>query len=1061
MELTAKQKEAVQAERSVAVTAGAGTGKTAMLARRFVHHVVVDRMSPIEIAAVTFTEKAAAELRSRIRETLLAECGEDRAAEADAAQISTIHSLAARICRDFYNLAGIPADFRMLDEVDSETLIAEWFDEALGRMEPDVVTGLGYSWLARALREMLADPPAARQALEFDEQAFRQQIDQACEDAVVDLIGSECWQEAADLLDLHGGSEKDPIEKRRRSAITAMADILAGRNVDEALKVLKGVAVSHGTDARWPDGGLAEIRGCVIKLRDAFKTCSEARSVTFGPADSEMCRRLELLKKAFADAEGYLQRAKLKRRLLDFADLERYALEILTSADVRSHYAARWRAILVDEFQDTNPVQEKILEALAEGGARLTIVGDGKQSIYGFRRADPRVFARFRESIANDVVLDKTFRTHADLVRPMNDIFSSLLKADHQPLEASRPAGPHNGPFVEVHSFEGDDEEAGRMRSVEADFIAGEIAQILEKGLVVWDKTKKANRPARPSDIAILSRKRAPLDSYIEKLLSAGVPAVNTGGGDLLQTRSAKDMSVLLRFAADPNDDIALVAMLRSPFFAVSDRMLYMLAKKRFGRESWWQLISREHADIEREFAILEKINSLSRSVTAVRLIASADEMTGYTAVIANLEQSERRLADLDGFRSLLSRFAQLGHSDVAGADRYLKQLIISNSRVPQPSINAGNAVSLMTIHASKGLEWPIVFVPDLSADKRSDSSTVKFDAEMGAAFSVILQNADGTYEKAEPAMHTLIKRRKKSDEVSESVRILYVAMTRAQDRLYLTAGGKQKNDLAQLASGLDVARIEIVRYPPRTLAPIGRVKSKDLSSMTHVQAQILSIEPAVTNATATGIAEYSVCPKSFKFKFIDGHPGLGEGPGADAARVGTLTHTALELNIRSVDELRPLSDGADDALIAEAIRLAENFYSAGDFVQFRIGLPENEVSRTLTLDGLDIACKVDRVGDDYVLDFKTDSEMSPAGHAVQLWLYARALNKKRAVIAYLRQQRVHEYTADELHAAEAVGLQAVKGISSSVFVSTPTEAGCRRCTYSAICEERFVKSEN
>src|SRR5580765_6127693 len=147
MKLTPKQLAAVTSSESVAVTAGAGTGKTAMLAARYLHHVVEDGFSPLEIAAVTFTEKAAAELRSRIRSELLGTAGPDRAAEADAAQISTIHAMAARICRDFYDLAGIPADFRMLDETDSDILLADWFDEVMSEIDPNLIKALGYSWL--------------------------------------------------------------------------------------------------------------------------------------------------------------------------------------------------------------------------------------------------------------------------------------------------------------------------------------------------------------------------------------------------------------------------------------------------------------------------------------------------------------------------------------------------------------------------------------------------------------------------------------------------------------------------------------------------------------------------------------------------------------------------------------------------------------------------------------------------------------------------------------------------------------------------------------------------
>src|SRR6185503_10053908 len=202
MELTPKQQKAVNAQGSVAVTAGAGTGKTAMLARRFVHHVVEDGYSPLEIVAVTFTEKAAAELRSRIRSALLLEIGQERADEADAAQISTIHSLAARICRDFYDRAGIPSDFRMLDETDAGILLADWFDEALGEISPEVVTGLGYSWLGRALQDLFTDPPAAEEALAKDESALRDLVERVRETHIVKLMDCDAWRDAASTLHL-------------------------------------------------------------------------------------------------------------------------------------------------------------------------------------------------------------------------------------------------------------------------------------------------------------------------------------------------------------------------------------------------------------------------------------------------------------------------------------------------------------------------------------------------------------------------------------------------------------------------------------------------------------------------------------------------------------------------------------------------------------------------------------------------------------------------------------------------------------------------------------------
>ncbi|HEY2847262.1 MAG TPA: UvrD-helicase domain-containing protein, partial [Pyrinomonadaceae bacterium] len=947
MDLTPKQQNAVDAERSVAVTAGAGTGKTALLAQRFVHHVVEDGFSPLQIVAVTFTDKAAAELRSRIRAALLLAAGQDRADEADAAQISTIHTLAARICRDFYDLAGIPADFGMLDETDAEILLAEWFDESLAVIAPETVTGLGYSWLGRSLRELFKDPPAAGEALIKDEAALREFVDRHREDCILDLIASDAWRDTVLTIGTCKGSDKDAVEKRRQKTLTAMTDIETRRNVDDALTVLKGIATNHGTTAGWPNGGLTEVRDCLIALRDAFKKCVDERGVEFGDADREMCRRIALLKSAFESATEHIRQAKLERRLLDFADLEHYALKALEHAKVRAHYADRWKAFLIDEFQDTNPVQERLINALTGAGVRLTIVGDEKQSIYGFRRADPRVFQRFRDAIDNEVILDRTFRTHEQLVRSLDPVFARTLGPLHQLLTAERVPAPHDGPFIEASSFIDDDADIVQLRNLESRYVASEIARMLSDGLVVWDRSEKIHRPVRPSDIAILSRARAPLDLYIDDLLKAGIPAVNTGGGNLLETQVAKDVSVLLRFASDPADDIALVAILRSPFFAVSDVVLYELSRQKQMNETWWQLTLRSGSTVDRERDLLERLLAISKNVTALQFIQAADEMTGYTAVMANLDQGERRLADWFGFVDLLRRFASLGRSDVVGADRYLKELIAAEVTIPRPPLDARNAVSLMTIHAAKGLEWPIVFVPNLSAEARGSSSTVVYDAECGIGFKVIVQKDDGTYKKEEPSVYGVLKRQKKDAEDAESRRLLYVAMTRAQDRLYLTSAGKEANNFSLLADGLADAGVDVQRHDLRFIPEAHIWKREIDASPSDVHEQLVAVSPVLSSIGATGLSEYSICPKRFKFRHVDGHIGAGEGHAAEAALIGTLTHTALELGLRTADELRPLSGGANDEIISTAMRLAEKFYSGDEFLPFRTGLPKKEARRS------------------------------------------------------------------------------------------------------------------
>lgn len=1054
MKLTPRQAESVEARGSVVVTAGAGTGKTAMLAARFVHHVVADGLSPLEIAAVTFTEKAATELRARIRKELGMAVGEDRAAEVDAAQISTIHSLAARICRDFYDLAEIPADFRLLDEADSEIVLAEWFDEAMTAIPREIVTTLGYTWLRSALRKLYTDPHAARSALAIDIENLKRLVGERCEKSLKELRDSDCWALANEILHRYQGASADNLEAVRVNIINAMSDIATGRNTTAAFNAFTGFRSNGGSAKNWP-AGLAEVRDCLKNLRDAFRGCQDMATLEFGEADHEMYRRVELLREAFDTVFEFIQSAKRDRRVLDFADLEHYALKVLENPSAREHYADRWKAILVDEFQDTNPVQEKLLGSLSENGMSLTIVGDGKQSIYGFRRADPRVFERFRQKLGNDVVLDRTFRTHAGLVSPLNTIFENLLGEQHQPLEAERTDAPHGGPFIEAHSFVDDRFDVAHMRRVEGKYIAGEIKRIVAERLPVWDKSINEHRPIQPADIAIISRTRAPLDIYIDELIEMGVPAVNAGGGHLLETRVSKDILALLRFCSDPTDDIALAALLRGPFFAVDDITLYKLSTAKGKTETWWQLLTREHSSVERPFKILRELFASARQVSAARLIEIADELTGYTAVISNLKQADRRLADWFGFLALIRKFSRLGRSDVVGTDRYLKEILRAGSAIPRPPVDAGNAVSLMTIHAAKGLEWPVVFVPNLSADKKSDSSNVCFDAELGVGFKIIRQQADGEFVQEEPATLKLLKEKKKRDDQFEAGRILYVALTRARDRIYLTSAGKDASDFAALVPGLESAYVEIQRHDAACRPTLQSVIEIVKSAAKVYCEQLSPVAPRFYSIPVTGLVEYAICPKRFKYAYVEGHPGAADGTSTDARTIGTLTHTALEMDIDSIKDLSPYSDGVSDQVLTEAIRLARIFRDGDDFDSFRLSRFTREASVNLAINGTVLSGKVDLVGDDWILDYKTDSEMLPEDHAVQLWVYARALNKKRAIIAYLRHGKVYEFTDKELTAAADRADEALKGIAKAEFIGTPSETTCRRCSYASICDEK------
>lgn len=578
-----------------------------------------------------------------------------------------------------------------------------------------------------------------------------------------------------------------------------------------------------GRKQAWSDGELASVKEALKLVRELARGALRRGIVVLelGPADERLASALPVLRDAFGRARAFLAEAKRRSRVLDFADLEVHALRALGHEEVRDYYRQRWRAFLVDEFQDTNPVQAELLERLTQE-ATLTVVGDEKQSIYGFRRADVEVFRRFRERIlaegGEEVVLATSFRGHSELIGVLNAVFSSVLGETRQDLEAHREEPPHEAPHVRLYAVESEGRvPKALLQRAEAAHIARQLREMLDQGMSVYDAAASTSRPVRPGDIAILSRVWAPLEVYGDALAAAGIPSVHAGGGNLLETREAKDTIALLRFLADPTDDLALVAVLRSPFFALDDRLLHDLAAKREKGTSWWQLVKdSDDTRLDAAKEVLGDLLSKRRLEPPTALLQLADRLTGYTAVIANLPGAERRETDWRGFKELVGDLER-GSDDVFTVVRWLRQLHEAEAQVPRPPIEAGDAVSLMTIHAAKGLEWPVVVIPDLARAMPSSSGAVAFDPELGVS-------VDFGEEEGQPALHRLIRDKKARLEEDETRRVFYVAPTRARDHLILTCTGLTERlcGLTILQPGLEMADIPVspVTFDPKDARP-------------------------------------------------------------------------------------------------------------------------------------------------------------------------------------------------------------------------------------------------
>lgn len=349
-----------------------------------------------------------------------------------------------------------------------------------------------------------------------------------------------------------------------------------------------------------------------------------------------------------------------------------------------------------------------------------------------------------------------------------------------------------------------------------------------------------------------------------------------------------------------------------------------------------------------------------------------------------------RRDADWRGFFDLV-RELEHGNSDVFTVVRRLKRLAYS-VEIPRPPLSASNAVSLMTIHAAKGLEWSVVVVPDLTRKEPGTGEVVYFDPTYGVALKL-----EDEESQTKPVLYVWLEQLRKQQENEEALRVLYVALTRVRDKLILTANSESGGRLKLLEPGLEAAGItinSILFDEELSIPPI--LPDPPLPAKPHS----LLIKPTgsgLFELPVTALTEYAICPARFKYKFIQGHPGIGSGF-ATAGNIGILTHLALERGIRDIDILADYDTTLPRQDAEAALQLAQRFDEVADFAAFQQGQREKRV--TLNIGGLTLNGIIDILGEDWVLDFKTDQEINPNHHRFQLWAYAKATDSKTAHIA-------------------------------------------------------------
>jgi ATP-dependent helicase/nuclease subunit A len=830
-------------DRDLVVTAGAGTGKTRTLVARYLS-LLGEGLPLRSVVAITFTRKAAREMRNRVREEIrryLATPNLDRHEQGrwqalyrqlDAARIGTIHSLCTEILRAHPAEARIDPRFEVLGEGQMDLLRGQAVDEAMAWAADDegavtLFTLLGEGELRASLDALMGDRLDA-------EEAFSQPppdllahwgriLAQQQEQALATLVGRPEWVDATAILQgstAHKADDK--MELQRQSALAAIQGS-TGLLADQltCLARLSAINLGGGSAKVWPGGKgqLSQVKAALRTLRELWRNQAGLLELTLTPMDEDLAQAMPVLSAAFAYARQRYDNLKRERNVLDFDDLEQGALTLLEgNAAVKERWQGEVGAILVDEFQDTNGRQRDLVKILNGKGGRLFIVGDAKQSIYRFRGADVTVFRNERDRIEREggahLPLKTSYRAHRALILGLNDLLRPILGEESDPVrpwvEPFAPLG-HNReepgpgfvlPHIELHLTVGSKGKGALDRAAEA--LVARIVGLIRGGAKVEEGSR--SRPLNYGDVVILCRASTSFSAYEDALERAGVPFLTVAGRGFYGRPEIRDLLNTLRALADPTHDLALAGALRSPALAVSDEALYHLCWQRDQADetaSLWQVLKQDIGELlgadgpraKRAATLISQLNGQVGRTPVADVLKAYLDATDYRAALIRAGQSR-------GARNVSKLLADAHTSGIVGVGEFLEyidNLRGSGAREGEARATSEGAVQVMSVHAAKGLEFPIVVIGDVTYGGGRSSRSTLIDPDLG----VLLSPKDE--EDKLPASYRLGRIRADDQETAESDRLLYVAATRAREKLILNGcvGLKKDGTLSKMGGWL------------------------------------------------------------------------------------------------------------------------------------------------------------------------------------------------------------------------------------------------------------------
>jgi ATP-dependent exoDNAse (exonuclease V) beta subunit len=1075
------------------VEAGAGTGKTTALVSRIISLVKAGNEIS-HIAAITFTEAAAAELRDRVRRELekaAVQEGNDfclkAAANLDSASIQTLHGFAGAILREQPLEAGLPPGFEVIEQIeagiDFEERWQQWLDEAMD----SEITG---SALIRAMRLGLSLDKLKDAALKFHENYDILPDSFPAESKPGREFASNFVNTVSGLENLlcyaRNGEEDQQVKHCRRLLRIARRMETAHPESDAGLVILSRagrIFYNSGRKADWNNDPQTGENACIV-IKEELKALQ-----------IEVLSGLELICRAaiiplLESLRQFVLNYAAKRRRegkAQFHDLLIWTRDLLENNQAaRRYYQEKFSHILIDEFQDTDPIQAKIAFFLAENAdptgqfekdwlkisavpGKLFVVGDTKQSIYRFRRADIVTVTEVKEMLTgadadkNVVPLIQNFRSQSPVIAWVNAVFSECMiddgtrnQACYLPLEARWEPQPSNPP-AGVHCLGGAVEgRANDIRRKESDDIARTILTLKSRPWHVRDEKSTGLRAVKYQDICLLMPTRTGLSTLERTLDEWNIPYRIESQSMLLETQDVKEILACMRAIDAPADKIALTAALRSSAFSISDTELLQYIED--GGNLDYTQPGGADGPVREALDILADYHNRHIWQTPAEVIEDFIRQRGMEEVSFCRPRPRERLHRLQFVVEKARSFSEVRESSLRGFLDWIERLADEEARmtdVPVPETDE-DAVRIMTIHAAKGREFPVVILTGLSSEPGNKSQPVLFDRRKN---TVEVSLGVSTGQKFTTAGYEDACSIEKAAEEAERIRLMYVAATRAKDHLVISLYRKSKKTDSSFAKKLEnicnkTAELwQDVEFQQSTADSMARgekdtdgVISTEADRARWIEARRLLLKKASKPVTisATTIARINKESVEDEFPYRTGRGGtklgravhsvlqtinLGTGEGLDKTAAAQAANEGIPERTQEVIEL------VQNALSSAAIKRAtasNRFYR-----EVFVSAPLNKCSVNGFIDLL-----FEEDGGFVIVDYKTDdideipSRTKYAQYSIQAGIYALATSRvlgkpiKEVILLFLKGQK--EISFKDLDHQMALAEKAVDKTASS-----------------------------